>query len=551
MNLEDKINAPIPTTVDPLESLANGDKRRKGDNAGTLAMPRKSKKSDAGKSSGRKGPKKALVFDGPADGSLGLVNLVNIRSDTAMARMLATPGSDVPAPVIVAPVESQPTSDLVPTVAAPAVEAVGPAAEPVVPPVEAAPDAQSVAPPRSETAMPSLGDAESSVYSVATLQINESAPSAAADGAALVEEPTVATAAPAANEETAADAVASVEEPATAPVAIEESATPVVADQMQTVADTAPVEDAAPAAETVAEAPAAIVEPFVDTSPDEAVAEQVSAPQPEPIPEPASTPVAAPIAEHAPTPPVAVALEPAPAPTPEDSASVKPPSRLAIPAVEVSRRAPVEAPKQGAVEVKSAVSEDAIAEAPAPSASTPLSRSEAIARAARAKALSGASAKTPSPEVLLQAARAEAEQRRATEQAKQPTDLYGYWTRAKNGRRFPARSDFNSEQVAESWPNCMLLTCGAPSGNGNVNITQVLRLGSGRRARPGEEFNFTSMITEWMLTIGGEAARVGQPVQDSETFRTPEGTHAYRIVALPLGEQPPRVDHVLCHLTRY
>src|SRR5262249_23271694 len=84
MNLEDKINAPIPTTVDPLESLANGDKRRKGDNAGTLAMPRKSKKSDAGK----KGPKKALVFDGPADGSLGLGNLVNIRSDTAMARML-------------------------------------------------------------------------------------------------------------------------------------------------------------------------------------------------------------------------------------------------------------------------------------------------------------------------------------------------------------------------------------------------------------------------------------------------------------------------------
>src|SRR5215469_904633 len=46
MNLEDKINAPIPTTVDPLESLASGDKRRKGDNTGTLAMSRKGKKSD-------------------------------------------------------------------------------------------------------------------------------------------------------------------------------------------------------------------------------------------------------------------------------------------------------------------------------------------------------------------------------------------------------------------------------------------------------------------------------------------------------------------------
>ena len=49
---------------------------------------------------------------------------------------------------------------------------------------------------------------------------------------------------------------------------------------------------------------------------------------------------------------------------------------------------------------------------------------------------------------------------------------------------------------------------------------------------------------------GGEAARAGQPVQDSETFRTPEGTHAYKIVALPLSDQQTRVDHVLCHLTR-
>ncbi len=509
MNLEDKINAPIPTTVDPLESLANGDKRRKGDNAGTLAITRKGKKSDAGKPSGRKGPKKALVFDGPADNSLGLANLVNIKSDTAMARVLAAPANDAPAPVIVAPAESLPASDLVPTVAAPAAEAVAaPAAEPVeavVPPTMAASMAEESVPPTEEAAAPSLGEAKSSVFMVATLQINEPA-------------------APAPAAEAPADEAAAV---MAAPAAVEEIETP--------------------AAEFAVEAPVAIVEPVAEMpSPAEVAPEPVVALQPVLTPEPAPTPVAAPISEPA---PVAVAPEPEPAPS--VTAVVKQPRRLAIPAAEPVSPATVEAPKQVAVaEVKPAPAEDVINQAPAPSASTTLSRSEAIARAARAKALSGAGARAPSPEVLLQAARAEAEQRRAAEQAKQPTDLYGYWTRAKNGRRFPARGDFDAEQVAENWPNSMLLTCGASVGNGNVNITQVLRLGAGRRSRPSEELNFTSMITEWMLTIGGEAARAGLPVQDSETFRTPEGTHAYKIVALPLGDQQTRVDHVLCHLTR-
>jgi len=511
MNLEDKINAPIPTTVDPLESLANGDKRRKGDNAGTLAMPRKGKKSDAGKSSGRKGPKKALMFDGPADNSLGLANLVKIKSDTAMARVLAAPANDAPPPVIIAPAESQSAPDLVPTVAAPAVEAVEAVEAPMPPTMAAAPAGEESAPP-VEAAAPSLGEAKSSVFMVATLQINE--PAAPAEADASTDEPAAVMAAPAIEEfvTPVADAVTPFDEPA-APATLETAT-----------------------AEAADEAPATIVQPVAEIPAAETVPEQAVAPEPEPV--------ATPIDEPAPG--------PAPAPMPTVTAVVKQPRRLAIPAAEaVSPPAEVETPKQVVfATVKPASTEDPVAEAPAPSASTPISRSEAIARAARAKALSGAGAKAPSPEVLLQAARAEAELRRAAEQAKQPTDLYGYWTRAKNGRRFPARGDFDAEQVAENWPNSMLLTCGATAGNGNVNITQVLRLGAGRRSRPSEELNFTSMITEWMLTIGGEAARAGQPVQDSETFRTPEGTHAYKIVALPLGEQPTRVDHVLCQLTR-
>src|SRR5262245_55545026 len=94
MNLDDKINAPIPTAADPLAEALAYTKRSKGDNSGTLAMPKKAKKAE--KAPARRQPKKALVFDAPADNGAGLANLVSIKSDTAMARVLATPANDTP-----------------------------------------------------------------------------------------------------------------------------------------------------------------------------------------------------------------------------------------------------------------------------------------------------------------------------------------------------------------------------------------------------------------------------------------------------------------------
>src|SRR5882724_10353426 len=180
-----------------------------------------------------------------------------------------------------------------------------------------------------------------------------------------------------------------------------------------------------------------------------------------------------------------------------------------------------------------------------------LSRSEAmIARAARMSARTTARP-APTAAETLAAARTAQQQLRSADLPKQPGDIYGYWTRVKNGRRFPSRADFDAEQVAENWPNSMLLTCGNSIGAGSHgNFTNVLRLGANRRSRPGEDLNFTSMITEWILSTGGEAARAGTPVQDTEVFPTPDGTHAYKIVALPLSENQTRVDHVLCHLSR-
>lgn len=171
------------------------------------------------------------------------------------------------------------------------------------------------------------------------------------------------------------------------------------------------------------------------------------------------------------------------------------------------------------------------------------SRFEAIAaRAARAQGT------RTQPGSAVQAALAA--QQQAAEKARQGNDFYSFWAQRKNGRRFPSYGDFDAKQIAELWPNTMLLSCGGVGG-GNVNFTQVMRLtGAAATAEPAEEVTFTPMLTEWMLAIGREAVSAGKPVQDIETFQNTVGSSSYRIVALPLGNEETQVDHVLCNLAR-
>jgi hypothetical protein len=171
------------------------------------------------------------------------------------------------------------------------------------------------------------------------------------------------------------------------------------------------------------------------------------------------------------------------------------------------------------------------------------SRFEAIAaRAARAQV------PRSQPGSAVQAALAA--QQQAAERTRQGNDFYSFWAQRKNGRRFPSYGDFDAKQIAELWPNTMLLSCGI-IGGGNVNFTQVMRLtGTPATAEGADEVNFTPMLTEWMLAIGREAASAGKPVQDIETFQNPGGASSYRIVALPLGNEETQVDHVLCNLAR-
>ena len=132
-------------------------------------------------------------------------------------------------------------------------------------------------------------------------------------------------------------------------------------------------------------------------------------------------------------------------------------------------------------------------------------------------------------------------------------DLFSYWHDRRDGRRFPAWSDFDPGEVSARWPNSVLLACGEDLHQPRLaaGFAEALRAAKRRDAetlRPGVEY--TPLLTEWLLALGREVARLGRPLNDSESLPALKGRARYQIVGLPLGESPFAVDHVLCHVVR-
>jgi len=95
----------------------------------------------------------------------------------------------------------------------------------------------------------------------------------------------------------------------------------------------------------------------------------------------------------------------------------------------------------------------------------------------------------------------------------------------------PVAADFDAEQVAEHWPNSMLLTCGTAIGAGtHGSFSSVLRIGrqpadtAGRR--PQLHLDDHGMDPDHRRR-GGACRHTGA---GHEVFPTPDGTHAYKIV---------------------
>lgn len=142
---------------------------------------------------------------------------------------------------------------------------------------------------------------------------------------------------------------------------------------------------------------------------------------------------------------------------------------------------------------------------------------------------------------------------RAEPRGEIPETLLDFWHGRLKGRRFPSWSDFESEEVIDRWPNTVLLACDSERRGPRLSAAFVEALRAAKR-KDAEQIrptvDYSPQLTEWLLALGREVARLGKPIEDSELLPGLKGRVPYRVVALPLGETPFAVDHVLCHVTR-
>ncbi len=132
-----------------------------------------------------------------------------------------------------------------------------------------------------------------------------------------------------------------------------------------------------------------------------------------------------------------------------------------------------------------------------------------------------------------------------------PQDIVRYWDQLRQGRRFPSRSDLDPAEIGRHWPNSMLVRRNRDNKGWQLEtqFSGGLQGGSnGSAMSKGSGAECASMVTEWILSLGREVAKLGKPLQDTEVFPTSVGEVRYNVIALPLSENQNEIDHVLYHL---
>ncbi len=144
---------------------------------------------------------------------------------------------------------------------------------------------------------------------------------------------------------------------------------------------------------------------------------------------------------------------------------------------------------------------------------------------------------------------AEAQQRAAHNK---PRDVASYWDELRRGRQVPSVIDIDPSEIAQHWPNSLMINCNDISDHATVerSFAEVMRTAREQASAQGEVLiEYTPMVTEWIMTVGREVARAGRPIQDIEVFPTSLGNVSYRVIALPLSGERLGDVHALCYIT--
>lgn len=114
------------------------------------------------------------------------------------------------------------------------------------------------------------------------------------------------------------------------------------------------------------------------------------------------------------------------------------------------------------------------------------------------------------------------------------------WEHLRGRSDLPLVANLDIKRVATSWPNTLLVNySGANSG-----MPQITRLG-----RHTDDVEYTSMVTEWILSCSREVARTRKPMEKEERLPGERRQRRYHMQLLPFASTGGQSDHVLCHLT--
>lgn len=123
--------------------------------------------------------------------------------------------------------------------------------------------------------------------------------------------------------------------------------------------------------------------------------------------------------------------------------------------------------------------------------------------------------------------------------AQSDVNLLTYWNSLRGGRDLPSLASLDRDRVAAGCPNTLLVSY----GDGTKTMPQIARLG-----RFTGEIEYTSMVTEWILSCARQAADAGKRMEKEQNFPVEHRSKKYGMLLLPLTSSGKAADHVLCRL---
>jgi hypothetical protein len=118
--------------------------------------------------------------------------------------------------------------------------------------------------------------------------------------------------------------------------------------------------------------------------------------------------------------------------------------------------------------------------------------------------------------------------------------LIYYWDELRAGRELPLFSYLDRTRIAISWPDTVMVNYSADQ----AAMPQIARL-----SRLTGAIEFTSLVTEWVLSCSRQVARLGKAMETRRAFTGARRSHNYHMLLLPFADASGASGHVLCHMT--